>query len=135
MRWHRHGHGPIRQRDGLLVSQGIDRVESLALRAEHLVEGFPEILEQMKAVCDLSRRRCPVPCALGIGSWRIGKSKALLRRRAQGLQRLPPGTTARWRQWGKTDRVPWAGIAHTRRSASTSTARTGLTSPRVSSWP
>jgi hypothetical protein len=45
MGWHRHGHRPIRQRDGLLVQQGIDRIERLALREEHLVQRLPEILE------------------------------------------------------------------------------------------
>jgi hypothetical protein len=43
--WHRDGKCPIRQRHGLLVSQGIDRLESLTMRAEHLVQGFPEILK------------------------------------------------------------------------------------------
>ena len=32
---------------------GIDGVEGLAMRGEHLVQGFPEILQQMKAVRDL----------------------------------------------------------------------------------
>ena len=59
MGWHRHGHRPIRQRHGLLVHQGIDRVECLAMRAEHLVQGFPEILQQMKAVRDLVAAGAP----------------------------------------------------------------------------
>jgi hypothetical protein len=42
--WHRHGQRPIRQRDGLLVHQGIDRIERLALREEHLVQGLTKIL-------------------------------------------------------------------------------------------
>jgi hypothetical protein len=42
--WHRDGKRPIRQRHGLLVRQGIDGVEGLAVRAEHLVQGLPEIL-------------------------------------------------------------------------------------------
>ena len=45
LRWHRHGHRPIRQWYGLLVHQHIDRIECLAVRAEHLVQRFPEILE------------------------------------------------------------------------------------------
>ena len=73
MGWHRHGHRPIRQWYRLLVHQGIDRVECLAVRAEHLVQGFPEILQQMKAVCDLGGCRCPVPCALGIGGRAIAR--------------------------------------------------------------
>ena len=67
MGWHRHGHRPIRQGYGLLVHQHIDRVECLAVRAEHLVQRFPEILQQMKTVRDLGGRRRPVPCAVGIG--------------------------------------------------------------------
>src|SRR5882672_7778867 len=47
--WHRYGKRPIRQRHGLLALQSIDRVECLAMRAEHLIQGFPEILQQMKA--------------------------------------------------------------------------------------
>jgi hypothetical protein len=42
--WHRHGHRTLRQGYRLLVHQPIDRVEYLAVRAEHLVERFPEIL-------------------------------------------------------------------------------------------
>jgi len=71
--WHRHGHRPIRQRYGLLVHQGIDRVEGLALRAEHLVQGFPEILQQMKAVRDLRGCRSPLPRAFGIGGRAIAR--------------------------------------------------------------
>ena len=44
MGWHRDGKRPIRQRHGLLVHQGIDGVECLAMRAEHLVQDLPEIL-------------------------------------------------------------------------------------------
>ena len=66
--WHRHGQRPIRQRYGLLVHQGIDRIERLAMREEHLVQGFPEILQQMEAVRDLGRRGRPLPRALGIGA-------------------------------------------------------------------
>ena len=73
MRWHRHGHRPIRQRYGLLVHQGIDRVECLAIRAEHLVQGFPEILQQMKTVRDLRGCRSPLPRALAIGGRAIAR--------------------------------------------------------------
>jgi hypothetical protein len=59
--WHRDGKRPIRQRHGVLVHQGIDCVECLAMRAEHLVQGFPEMLQQMKAVGHLGRRRGSVP--------------------------------------------------------------------------
>ena len=43
--WHRDGQRPISQRHGVLVPQSIDGVECLAMRAEHLVQGLPEILE------------------------------------------------------------------------------------------
>jgi hypothetical protein len=49
---HGHGQRPRRQRHGLLAHRRIDRVERLAVRAEHLVQGFPEILQHMKPVCD-----------------------------------------------------------------------------------
>jgi hypothetical protein len=42
--WHRYGKRSIRQRNGLWVPQGIDRLERLALREEHLVQSLPEIL-------------------------------------------------------------------------------------------
>jgi hypothetical protein len=35
--WHGYGHRPIGQRHGLLMHQGIDRVERLAMRDEYLV--------------------------------------------------------------------------------------------------
>jgi hypothetical protein len=65
--WHRHGHRPIRERDGLLVHQGIDRVESLAVRTEHLVQRFSEILKQVEAVRELRRGGRSVLGALRIG--------------------------------------------------------------------
>ena len=37
------------------------------MREEHLVQGFPKILEEMKAVGHLGRCGRPVPGALGIG--------------------------------------------------------------------
>ena len=55
--WHRNGKRPISQRHGLLVFQGIDGVGCLALRAEYLGQGLPEILQQMKAVGHLGRCR------------------------------------------------------------------------------
>ena len=66
--WHRHGHRPIREGYRLLVHQHIDRVECLAVRAEHLVQRFPEILQEMKTVRNLGGRRRPVPCAVAIGA-------------------------------------------------------------------
>ena len=43
--WHGYGKRPIGQRHGLLVHQGIDGIEGLPMREEHLVQGFPKILE------------------------------------------------------------------------------------------
>jgi hypothetical protein len=65
----------------------------------------------------------------------IRSSKALLRQRAWVPQRLPPAAMVRWRQWEKIEGVLWAGMAHAQRRATTATARTGLPSPHVSSWP
>jgi hypothetical protein len=56
MGWHGHGHRPIGQRHELLAHRIIDRVEDLTMRDEHLVQRFPEILQQMKAVRDLVAR-------------------------------------------------------------------------------
>ena len=67
MGWHGHGHRPIGQRHGLLAHRLIDGVEGVALREEHLVQRFPEILQQMKAVRDLGGRGRPLARALGIG--------------------------------------------------------------------
>jgi len=43
--WHRDGKRPVSQWHRLLVHQGIDRVECLAVRAEHLVQSLPKILK------------------------------------------------------------------------------------------
>jgi hypothetical protein len=53
--WHGHGHRPIGQRHGLLAYRLIDRVEDVTRRDERLVPRFPEILQQMQAVRDLSQ--------------------------------------------------------------------------------
>ena len=74
MGWHRHGQRPIRQRDGRLVPQGRDRVECLAVRAAHLVQGFPEMLQQRQAVRALCGCRSPGPSALGIGGRAIARA-------------------------------------------------------------
>ena len=57
--WHGHRDRPIGQRHGLLAHRVIDRIEGVALRGEHLVQGFPEILQQMKAVRDLGGGGAP----------------------------------------------------------------------------
>src|SRR5258705_7266057 len=53
MGWHGHSHCLIGQRHGLLARQVIHGIEGLPMREEHLVQGFPEVLEYMKAVRDL----------------------------------------------------------------------------------
>jgi len=73
--WHGHGERPIGQGDGLLVQQHLDRVEGLVVRAEHLVQCFPKILHQMKAVGDLGGCGSPLPCAVGIGGRPIACSR------------------------------------------------------------
>jgi hypothetical protein len=45
MGWQGHSHRLIGQRHGLLAHQVIHGIESLPMREEHLVQGFPEILE------------------------------------------------------------------------------------------
>jgi hypothetical protein len=45
MGWHGHSHGLIGQRHGVLAHQVIHGIEGLAMREEHLVQGFPKILE------------------------------------------------------------------------------------------
>ena len=74
MGWHRHGQRPIRQRAGRLVPQGRDRVECLAVRAAHLVQGFPEMLQQRQAVRALCGCRSPGPSALGRGGRAIARA-------------------------------------------------------------
>ena len=66
--WHRDRARPIGQRHGLLAPRGIDGVEGLAMRGEHLGEDFGEVLQQMKTVCDLGGRGGALTCALGIGT-------------------------------------------------------------------
>ena len=57
--WHGDSHRPIGQRHRLLAPQIIDGIEGFALRGEHLIERFPEMLQQMKAVRDLRGCRAP----------------------------------------------------------------------------
>jgi hypothetical protein len=71
--WHRHGQRPIRQRHRLRLQRGIASVEHGAMGEKHLVQGFPEILQQMKAVRDLRGCRSPVPRALSIGRRAIAR--------------------------------------------------------------
>ena len=45
MGWHGHSNRRIGQRHELLAQQVIHGLEGLSMREEHLVQGFPEILE------------------------------------------------------------------------------------------
>jgi hypothetical protein len=65
--WHGHRDRPLGQQDRLLAHQGIDGLEGLFMGQKHLVERFPEILQQVETVCDLRGSRSPLACALGIG--------------------------------------------------------------------
>jgi hypothetical protein len=51
----------------LLTHQVIDGLKGLPMRGKHLGEGFPEILQQMKAVGDLGGRGRPLSGPVGIG--------------------------------------------------------------------
>jgi len=50
----------------LLAQRLIDRVEGVALRGEHLMQRFREVLQQVKAICHLGGRGCTLASALGI---------------------------------------------------------------------
>src|SRR5258705_12368808 len=63
MGWHGHSHCLIGQRHGLLARQVIHGIEGLPMRDEHLVQGFPEVLEYMKAVRDLDSGGWPPSAA------------------------------------------------------------------------
>jgi hypothetical protein len=50
------------------VPRGLDRGEGVVMRGADLVQGVPEILHHMEAVCNLGRRRRAVPRAFRIGT-------------------------------------------------------------------
>jgi hypothetical protein len=66
-RWHGHRDGTIGQRHGLLAQRRIDRVEGLAMGGEDLVQGFCEVLEEMKSVGHLEGRGRALMRAIGVG--------------------------------------------------------------------
>jgi hypothetical protein len=49
-------------------------IKSLAMGEEHLIQGFPKILEYMKADGDLGGRRRPLLCTLGIRGRAIARN-------------------------------------------------------------
>ena len=56
MGWHAHGQRPLGQRHRRLTERLIDGVEDGAVGEEHLVQRFPEILEQRG--CDRAIPHC-----------------------------------------------------------------------------
>lgn len=82
---HRHGDCPVSQCHGLLALQSIDRLQGLPMRDEHLLQRFPQILQEMKAVGDLRGCRSPLPRALGIGGRAITRNDLDSRMLAQPL--------------------------------------------------
>ena len=52
--WERDG--AVGEHDRLRAQGRIDGVKGLVMRGEDLVQGFPEILQQMKPVCHLGGR-------------------------------------------------------------------------------
>jgi hypothetical protein len=67
------------------------------MRGEHLVQGFPEILQQMKAVRDLRGCGCPAARTLGIGFGPIARDDLHPR---VGLKPLREGLGVALRQEG-----------------------------------
>jgi hypothetical protein len=67
------GHGyrdrPLGHRHRLLAQRGIDRIEHLAMRGEDLIQGFRQVLEEVKPVGNLDGRGCPLVRAIGV-RWR-----------------------------------------------------------------
>jgi hypothetical protein len=55
------------------VPHSIDGSKGLPLRGEHLLQGFPKILQQMEAVRDLGRRGRALPGAFSIGTRPIAR--------------------------------------------------------------
>jgi len=58
--WHRDRDRPIREWHGLLARRRIDRLQSMVIRREDLVQGFRQVLKKMEAVRDLGGRRGPL---------------------------------------------------------------------------
>ncbi len=65
---HRHGECPIRERHRLLARRRIDGSAEMTRRDAHLLQGFPEILEQREAIRDLGGGGSPLAGALGLGA-------------------------------------------------------------------
>jgi hypothetical protein len=60
---HQYGDRSRRQCQGLLVPQGIDRLQSLSMGDKYLVQHLPQILQEIKAVGDLRSGRSSLPRA------------------------------------------------------------------------
>ncbi len=98
--WDGHRNRPVGERHRLLVHQGIDGIEGRLMREEHLVQGFPKILEQMNAVGHLGRGGRPVPRALGIGSRAIPRDHFDPWMLPEPLRDGVGGTLREERDWG-----------------------------------
>ena len=71
--WNGDGDGAVRQGHPLTTDGIIDGCERLVMRVEHLLEGFHQILEQVKPVGDLGGLGRPVARPIGIGSGPIAR--------------------------------------------------------------
>ena len=65
---HRHGHRTIGLHHRRLVERRIDGLESVTIGVKHLVEGFNEVLQQVKAIRDLDRVGGALPGSVRICS-------------------------------------------------------------------
>jgi hypothetical protein len=72
--WHGDRERAIRQRDRLLAHRRIDRLQGVVMRGEDLVQGFPEILQHMKAIRDLGGLGRAVTSAFRIGARAISRN-------------------------------------------------------------
>jgi hypothetical protein len=134
-----------------LTTEGlIDGGERLAMRMEHLIEGFHQVLQQMKPVSDLHGLWRPVACPVGIGSGTIARDDLHPRvgpqPRRQGLglsvgqqgDRLPafqidqdgPIGLAFTKREIIDAQDPWRAVARERQA--TDQAQEGLTAERAS---
>jgi hypothetical protein len=67
--WHRHGRRAVGPRHRRLVEGRIDGLEDVAVGVQHLVEGFGQVLQQVKALGNRERVWSSLlgPVRLGVG--------------------------------------------------------------------
>jgi hypothetical protein len=68
------------------VPHSIDGSKGLSLRGEHLLQGFPKILQQMEAVRDLGRLGRALPSAFRIGTRPVARDDLHPGSRTRGLR-------------------------------------------------